>query len=123
MRCSKDTVACCALTANTEVKSSRIGGSTFVQCAPPSVVRRIVPAFPTIQQTVSEGAEPAIRSVVTPLVCKFQVAPVSAERSIRPLEPTRHTDLPFGAEIVAKLLLLASTNAVLCRNEDLPSIC
>ena len=70
--------------------------SNCFQCLPPSVVRRRVPALPAIQQTLSEGAEPARRSAVTPLFCGFQVLPASVERSIFPAGPTRQTCLLFG---------------------------
>jgi len=40
-------------------KILRHGEETNVQCAPPSVVRRMAPTRPTTQQTLSEGAEPS----------------------------------------------------------------
>src|SRR5260370_8383116 len=49
--CAGETVACRASTANTEAKSSTTGGRTFTQWAPPSLVRKIVPARPTTQHT------------------------------------------------------------------------
>src|SRR5260370_11143263 len=101
--CAGETEACRASTANTEAKSSTMGGRTFTQWAPPSVVRKIVPAWPTTQHALSEGAEPARKSVMTPLVCSVQVAPLSAECSMMPAAPIRHCAALPGAVIVTAL--------------------
>jgi hypothetical protein len=61
-------VASVALLATTPVRSSLIGAATVVQCWP-STVRKIVPARPTIQQVAADGADPPVKSAVTPLVC------------------------------------------------------
>src|ERR1700676_2524011 len=89
-----DTVAWRALTANTDAKSSTMGGGTFDQWVPPSVVRRMVPARPTSQQTSSEVAEPASKSATTPVDCKVHVAPASLEYSTMPAVPIRHCAEP-----------------------------
>src|SRR5215472_1861503 len=79
----------------------------IAQCEPASVVRRMVPARPTIQQTLSEGAEPAARSASTLLVCRNQEAPPSLEYSIMPAWPTRQKDFPPGAVIREGLMAAA----------------
>src|ERR1019366_701158 len=61
-------VASDALEATTSTKSSLTGAITFVQCSP-STVRKIVPPCPTTQQVVVDGADPRVRSAVTPLLC------------------------------------------------------
>ena len=66
-----------------------MGELSGVQCFPPSVLRSTVPAFPTIQQTLSEVAEPVVRSVATGLCCDSQVFPPSVVSSILPAAPTR----------------------------------
>ncbi len=76
-------------TAFTPPKSSFVGEVSCFQCLPRSVVSSTVPAFPTTQQTFPEVAEPAVRSVVTPLFCSIQVRLLSVLCSIFPLEPTR----------------------------------
>ena len=91
--------ACCASKAWTPPRSSEIGEATCFQCVPPSVVRRSVPALPTIQQTLSAGAEPARRSAATPLSCGFHVLPASLECSILPASPTRQACFLFGETI------------------------
>src|SRR5260370_3180603 len=120
--CTGETVACRASTANIDAKSSTMGGRTFTQWAPPSAVRKMVPARPTIQHTLSEGAEPASKSVITPLLCRVHVAPLSAGCSMRPAAPIRHcTALPRAA-IVTALTLLAKTMACSSRRRDIPDI-
>src|SRR6202166_1661296 len=103
-----DTVAWRAFTANTEAKSSTMGGGTFDQWAPPSVVRKMVPARPTIQQILSEVAEPASKSATTPVDCQAQVAPESVECSTRPAAPIRHSAEPCGAAMMTPSTPLAS---------------
>src|SRR6202165_4094052 len=76
-----------ASVARTPPRSSPIGEVITFQCAPPSVVRRTAPARPTIQQTLSEGAEPVNKSTITPLVCRDQDLSLSLENSI--LTPRR----------------------------------
>src|SRR5260370_15568146 len=120
--CAGETVACRASTANTDAKSSTMGGRTFTQWLPPSVVRKIVPARPTTQHTLSEGAEPASKSVMTPLVCRVQVAPLSAECSMMPAVPIRHCIALPGAAMVTALTLLAKTMACFSRKRDIPDI-
>src|SRR5215470_3437804 len=71
----------------------------MVQCEPESTVRRIVPPRPTIQQTLSEGAEPAISSTETLLFCGAQVAPPSLENTMNPAGPMRHRVFVPRAEI------------------------
>src|SRR5215467_3595248 len=71
----------------------------MVQCEPESTVRRIVPARPTIQQTLSEGAEPEVSSTCTLLAWRTHVAPLSFENTMRPAGPMRHRVLAPGAEI------------------------
>src|SRR5215831_7414319 len=74
------------------------------QCAPASLVRRMVPARPTIQQTLSEGAEPAVRSASLLLICRDQEAPPSAENSIMPAWPARQSVFLSGAAITDGLM-------------------
>src|ERR1700690_11023 len=62
------TVALLLSVALTATKSSRVGGLTSRQCTPLLRVRTMVPDFPTTQHTSSDGADPARRSVVTPLL-------------------------------------------------------
>src|SRR6266851_4062341 len=54
---------------------------------------------PTIQQTLSEGAEPVSKSASTPLVCRDQEAPRSFEISTKPARPARHRTFEPGATI------------------------
>src|SRR5260370_33449739 len=86
-------VACCASVARMPPRSSDRGDEINVQCAPPSVVSRMAPARPTIQQTLSEGAEPVSKSANTPLVCPHPSAPPSLQNSTNPPHPPRHTTL------------------------------
>src|ERR1700676_1883266 len=67
----------------------------------------MVPARPTIQQTFSEGEEPARRSVITPLGCRIQVFPASAEKSMSPAGPIRQETRSPGAEMMTSLMELA----------------
>ncbi len=62
-RMQTDICACVASVARMPVRSVVTGDSSLLQCAPPSVVRRIVPEAPTIQQTFPVGAEPANRLI------------------------------------------------------------
>src|SRR5208283_2090596 len=95
--------ACCSSRARTPPRSSAMGEAICFQSVPPSVVRRRVPALPAIQQTLSEGAEPARRSAVTPLVCSFQDLPASVECSNFPAGPMRQAWFLFGAMMVMML--------------------
>src|SRR5215467_13317503 len=95
--------ACNASVARTPAKSSPSGEWRMVQCAPESTVRRIVPARPTIQQTLSEGAEPAVSSTATLLFCGVQVAPPSLENAMRPAGPMRHRVFVPRAEMECQL--------------------
>lgn len=70
--------------ALTPSMSSLVGEASLFQCLPRSVVRRMVPALPTTQQTLLVGAEPAVRSVETPLFCCSQVWLESKLNSIFP---------------------------------------
>src|SRR5256886_12628193 len=70
-----------------------------------------LPICPTIQQTFSEGAEPAVRSANTLLVCRSQEAPSSAENSIMPAWPARQRDFLAGAAITAGLMAPAIRKA------------
>src|SRR4051794_14910639 len=81
-----------------EVRSTVAGGFTFSQCAPASVVRKIVPLPPTIQQMSRVGADPVSRSLTTPLDCTSQVAPESVECSMIPAGLTRQSAALLGAE-------------------------
>src|SRR3970282_944232 len=90
-------VAARALRATTETQSFSAGEETFSQCSP-SVVLRMAPARPTIQQTFSAGEEPARSSVVTGDACDPQDWPASSERSIRPPGPKRQSTVDPGAE-------------------------
>src|SRR5207245_9665852 len=100
-----------ASVARTPPKSSTSGEWMMAQCAPASVVRRMVPARPSIQQTLSEGAEPAVRSANTLLVCRDQEAPPSLENSIMPACPTRQSVSPPGAAITDGLMAAAIRKA------------
>ena len=90
--------ACCASTAKTEAISSVVGEVTLRQCVPASVVRRTVPVRPPIQLTVLVGAEPASKSVTTPVFCNVQFAPASSERWTIPDEASRQITAPSGDE-------------------------
>src|SRR2546430_10727569 len=59
----------------------------------------MAPRRPTIQQILSEGAEPPSNSASTPLVCRDQEAPPSPENSIRPERPASHLTFEPGGEI------------------------
>src|SRR5215472_3218053 len=96
------TVAWSASVARTPPKSSSSGEWSTAQCEPASVDRRMVPARPTIQQTFSEGAEPAVRSASTLLVCRDQDAPPSLENSITPAWPARQSVFLLGVTIKLK---------------------
>src|SRR5579859_1392598 len=89
--------ACMASAARTPVRLFVTGESSLVQCAPPSVVRRMVPELPTTQQTLADGADPASKSVLTPLVCSVHLRPLSDECSREPDGPTRQRCFPSGA--------------------------
>src|SRR5258708_13445861 len=54
---------------------------------------------PTIQQTLSEGAEPVSKSARTPLVCRDQDPPPSLENSTKPARPARHMTFEPGTAI------------------------
>src|SRR5712664_4777007 len=103
-------VACCASVARIPPRSSDSGEEIKVQCAPPSVVKRMAPTRPTIQQTLSEGAEPVSKSASTPLVCRDQDAPPSLETSMRPLRPARQMKLEPGGEIKRGLKISRATS-------------
>src|ERR1700704_2987744 len=60
----------------------------------------MVPLRPTIQQTLSDGAEPASKSVMVPLGCTSQVFPPSEENRMTPPGPILQDARPSGAEIV-----------------------
>src|SRR6202158_1273549 len=92
-------VACSASAARIPPRSSDIGEEINVQCAPPSVVKRMAPPRPTIQQTLSEGAEPVSKSASTPLFWRDQEEPPSLENSIRPLRPARQMTLQPSGEV------------------------
>src|SRR5713101_2369198 len=92
-------VACRSSVARIPPISSDSGEGINVQWAPPSVVRRMAPTRPTIQQTLSEGAEPVSKSASTPLVCRDQEAPRSFEISTKPARPARHRTFEPGATI------------------------
>src|SRR5205807_6167114 len=92
-----------ASVARTPPRSSSSGEWRRAQCEPASVVRRMVPARPTIQQTLSEEAAPAVRSTSTLLVCRDQEAPPSLENSTLPAGPARQRIFRFGATIKFKL--------------------
>src|ERR1700740_844964 len=69
------------------------------QYSPASVVRRMVPARPTTQQTLGEGEEPEVRSATTLLACRTHDVPPSLENSMRPAWPTRQSDWVPGTKI------------------------
>src|SRR5215469_17643139 len=95
-------VAWSASVARTPPRSSSSGEWRTAQCEPASVVRRMVPARPTIQQIFPEGAEPAVRSTTTLLLCRDQEAPPSFENSIMPAWPARQRVLLVGVTIKFK---------------------
>src|SRR5215467_4613727 len=97
-------------------KSSASGERRVAQCAPASVVRRMVPVRPTIQQTLSEGADPAVRSANTLLTCRDQEVPPSLENSIMPAWPPRQRVFPPGAAITDGLTTAAIRKAALSLN-------
>jgi hypothetical protein len=114
------TVAWEASVAVTEVQSGVafaccVGLVMRVQWAPPSVVRRIVPFVPETQQTSFEGADPASRSLVTPLSCFCHVCSDSVDFSILPPCPMRQITSPFSGKI------LTSPPSVVCKG--VPEIC
>lgn len=95
-RRSATTVACSASLAAMPVQSmTPAGDATRCQCSP-SIVRRTTPARPAIHATRSDGAEPASRSLVTPLVCSAQFWAWSVERATRPPGPIRQRTFPPG---------------------------
>src|SRR5215472_16265868 len=106
-------VAWRASVARTPLKSSARGEWMVAQWAPASVVSKMVPAWPTTQQTFSEGAEPAVRSANTLLICRNQEAPPSLEYSIKPACPARHSVFPPGAAITDGLVAAAIRKAAL----------
>src|SRR5215469_538384 len=73
----------------------------------------MVPARPTIQQTLSEGAEPAVRSANTLLICRDQEAPPSVENSIMPVWPARHNVFLSGVAITDGLMAAAIRKSAL----------
>src|SRR3984893_9349500 len=103
-------VACRSSVARIPPRSSDSGEEINVQCAPPSVVRRMAPTRPTIQQTLSEGAEPVSKSVSTPLVCRDQEDPPSLESSMKPLRPARQMKFEPGGEIKRGLEISRATS-------------
>src|SRR5208283_5409963 len=92
-------------------KSSGIGEYNNIQCFPPSVVRSSVPDLPITQQTLSEVAEPAVRSAVTPLCCGLQVLPRSLLRSILPASPRRQACFSPGATMRRRLVVAWCTRS------------
>src|SRR5215469_2467427 len=111
-------VAWRASVARTPLKSSARGERMVAQCAPASVVSRMVPAWPTTQQTFSEGAEPAVNSTDTLLTCRDQDAPPSLEYSILPRWPTRQEVFATGAEITIGLITDAIRSAAVSLNAE-----
>src|SRR5262249_42777578 len=91
---------------------------TTDQSEPASLVSRIVPARPTIQQTLSEGAEPAVNSAATLLICRAHDAPPSLENSIMPRWPTRQRVFLPGAEITYGLTSEAIRRAATSLNAE-----
>src|SRR5713101_5860043 len=102
-------VACCASVARIPPRSSDSGEEIKVQCAPPSVVKRMAPTRPTIQQILSEGAEPVNKSASTPLVCRDQDAPPSFENSTKPARPARQRTLEPGGAIKRGLEMVTTS--------------
>src|SRR5712664_1175804 len=90
-------VACSASAARIPPRSSFSGEESNFQCAPASVVKRMAPARPMIQQTLSDVAEPLSRSTRTPLGWRIQECPPSGENSMRPARPGRQTKVEPGA--------------------------
>ena len=90
-----------ALLADTAARFSAVGAVISSQCSP-SVVRMIVPLRPTIQHTVADGADPAARSVLTPLCC-VRVAPSASCRCTKPSLPAIHVTDPPGVEMVTSI--------------------
>src|SRR5580704_9330994 len=76
----------------------RKSGTKEIQACMASVVRNMVPEAPTIQQTLMLEAEPARRSVYTPLICGIQFRPLSWECSSEPAGPMRQACFPPGAQ-------------------------
>src|SRR5580704_1083908 len=76
----------------------RKSGTKEIQACMASVVRNMVPEAPTIQQTLMLEAEPARRSVYTPLICGIQFRPLSLECSSEPAGPMRQACFPPGAQ-------------------------
>src|SRR5580700_9226190 len=76
--------------------SSVVGEESFGQCLPPSVVRRMVPLRPAIQQILLEGAEPARKSATTGIFWRLQFAPASTDPSTIPAGERRQTTVPLG---------------------------
>src|SRR6266850_5429521 len=70
----------------------------------------MVPLRPTIQQTLSDGAEPASKSVMVPLGCTSQVFPPSEENRMTPPGPIRQDARPSGAETVTAAPPLVRSN-------------
>src|SRR5277367_4153544 len=83
--------------------SSVVGEESFSQCLPPSVVRRMAPLRPAIQQILLEGAEPASISATTGDFWRRQFAPASAEPSTIPTGERRQTTYPVGEETSTEL--------------------
>ncbi len=67
--------------------------------------------LPITQQTLSEVAEPAVKSVVTPLCCGCQVLPRSVLRSILPASPRRQACFSPGATMRRRSVVACCTRS------------
>ena len=87
-----------ASAAETATRLAAVGELILCQCSPPSVVRRTIPWVPTTQHTSADGAAPAVKSVPTPLVCRYH-SPSVPQCWIIPPAPTRQRSTPSGVLI------------------------
>src|ERR1051326_2328075 len=92
------TVAFDASDARTDWRSIASGSDARVQVAP-SVEIRTRPPAPASQQTVGDGALPAVNGVATPVDCGCHVKPPSIERSTPPEATIRQRMFGSGERI------------------------
>ena len=88
-----------ASSASTPVTSICLGAATLLHVSPPSMVRKIAPPWPTIQQTNTDGADPAVIAYPVSGSCSDQVAPPSMECSTRPGARSRQRTESSGVAI------------------------
>src|SRR5215472_9087738 len=111
------TIAERASCAVTTMKSASTGGWIRFQSLA-LVVRKIAPPRPTTQQTVAEGAKPAVSCTSTSSSPPFQDTLPSMERSIKPPPTIRQST--FGSGVLMMRMLVRVSTASSASAADFP---